>query len=361
MSAWQRRRFLTWGAGLGLGSVMPIGLGKPLMDMGTLIVELDLSTTSRDVGRAIELGINSALRESQAKLAIHVINTQGNLTRALDQLRASIQDPRILAMIGGGDSNLAGRIAEWATTEQLPYGITWASDASSEEQGPWIFRYCLSDAQCLEQLMGKTPANEKKRWGILLSNDPLGRASYEAILALLATPKAPELVGVQWHDVHAHDLSEQYTRLVALGAQAFWFCGHPRATRILAQTMHQGTHSVPVFTSPNAWSTHFASLRKPNLASLPIYFALPQPSARNPWSDRYQPLWTHPASAQAYRLTQALIQAVQHEVPATVAPKRQQIARAWRGLQETLLPLEMGFYHYDTLGRLERILQPSQA
>ncbi|MEY3528753.1 MAG: hypothetical protein RLZZ549_1240 [Pseudomonadota bacterium] len=84
MSAWQRRRFLTWGAGLGLGSFMPIGLGKPLMDMGTLIVELDLSTTSRDVGRAIELGINSALRESQAKLAIHVIHPRTRSIARID-------------------------------------------------------------------------------------------------------------------------------------------------------------------------------------------------------------------------------------------------------------------------------------
>ena len=53
-------------------------------------------------------------------------------------------------------------------------------------------------------------------WGSLLSNDALGRASYDTVLGLMATPIAPDLVGIQWHDVFAQSIGAQYLRLQQL-------------------------------------------------------------------------------------------------------------------------------------------------
>ena len=105
-SAGQRRHFLSRSGILIAAGLLPlreVSALKTPETRATLILELDLSTRTRDVGRAIQAGVRAALQSSSPSLPVLVIDTHGNTARALDALTDYLSTAPIAAIIGGGD------------------------------------------------------------------------------------------------------------------------------------------------------------------------------------------------------------------------------------------------------------------
>lgn len=322
------------------------GLASPLRSPLTVLVEVDLSTQSRDVGRAIEAGVREASTTDPKGLRVQVINTQGNVRRAQDAMREAMMHPSILAIIGGGDANISAGLRASVKQDAIPYGIAWATDLPALLDDPWSIRLGLSEPQCLIDLMTQARALPTKRWGFLFSQDALGRASYDALTALLASNLGPQVVGVQWHDLSAHTLRAQWFSLQEQGAQMVWFVGQPRAARILANAMQtaKSQTQVPVLASSSAWSAQWAMELKPQTFALPIYFVLPQLPASH---SAKRSAGIHPAYAFADALTKALLEALATSPhPANLRTLRETVRAQWTLLQRQQDQLPPALYHY---------------
>jgi ABC-type branched-subunit amino acid transport system substrate-binding protein len=355
----KRRQFLVHGASLIPAFLLPFGLigtATAQEKQATLVLELDLSTRTRDAGRAIEDGVRAALQRAGTSMPIRVLDTQGNLVRAIDGLTDIATAEPILAIIGGGDGNVSSHVMEWAEANQVPYGIAWASNLSAQRAARWSFSLGFSDARSIAAAVKLARLHEKRRWGFLLSNDALGRANYDTVLELMAAPTAPELVGIQWHDVFAHNIGVQYLRLQQQGAQAIWLSGHPRAARQLADAMQRQMQIkalTPVIASSSAWNAEFNALAQSHFDSVPLYFELPESEKLTPGPAGQSPVWMHPANTNADELLTTMLQAT-HKKQQDLSKQRAAIARAWTALQSKQRGTRMALYRYNGQGQLMR-------
>jgi ABC-type branched-subunit amino acid transport system substrate-binding protein len=355
----KRRQFLLRGASLVPAWLLPLGsIGAALAQakQATVVLELDLSTRTRDAGRAIEEGVRAALQRAGSSAPLRILDTQGNLARALDGLTDIATAEPILAIIGGGDGNVSSHVMEWAEVNQVPYGIAWASNISMQRASRWSFTLGFSDERGITTAVKVARLRERQRWGFLLSNDALGRASYDAVLGLMATPIAPDLVGIQWHDVFAQSIGAQYLRLQQQGAQAIWLSGHPRAARQLADAMQRQMQTkslTPVMASSSTWNAEFTALAQSHFGSVPLYFELPEFGKLSSGLVGQNPAWMHPANTNADELLTAMLQ-VTGKKQQDLSLQRAAIARAWGELQLKQRSTPMAMYHYDGRGQLVR-------
>lgn len=266
----------------------------------TLWIEADLASRSNGIGPAIVQGVNEALlaKPELAKwVDIQIINHQGNPDRLVNQLNALAKASdmkRVIGMIGGGDGNLAPIAARWTLGLQLPYLMTWASNprmlaqiqAETQTQA-YLLRKAVTDDVVFDRYLDGLQQSGKKRWGLMLVNDGLGRASYDYILeSAMSSSSGLELVGVHWHDINAAQISMQYQSLKQGGAQSIFMVTHPYAVQTLAKalavTMSLSDSSrrqhqiIPIICSSNAWSPQPMNTSLRALSRTPFYFALPQ-------------------------------------------------------------------------------------
>lgn len=172
-----------------------------------LFIESNTSNGFRDAGPAILEGASAAIRISKEKypnieIIAKLINHHGNPLRAVDELQSSAQS-RLdwLGIIGGDDGNVSPAVLRWSQNQGLPYGIVWASNPSFSTLPAGAASRSLNDLTVLRSVWLLAKAKEKGRWGLLLSNDGLGRAVYDAVLAEKFSKDFPELVGVEWHSL----------------------------------------------------------------------------------------------------------------------------------------------------------------
>jgi len=177
---------------------------------------------------------------------------------------------------------------------QLPYLMTWASNprmlaqiqAETQTQA-YLLRKAVTDDVVFDRYLDGLQQSGKKRWGLMLVNDGLGRASYDYILeSAMSTSSGLELVGVHWHDINAAQISMQHQSLKQGGAQSIFVVTHPYAVQTLAKalavTMSLSESSrrqhqiIPIICSSNAWSPQPMNTSLRALSRTPFYFALPQ-------------------------------------------------------------------------------------
>ena len=266
----------------------------------SLWLEVDLASRTNGIGSAIVQGVNEALLANPAlaqHIDLQIINHHGNPDRLMDQLGHLVKTfdmKRVIGLIGGGDGNLAPIVARWAVGRRVPYFITWASNPriiaqiQAEAQTPvYLLRKAVTDDLVFDRYLDALRQNEKKRWGLMLVNDALGRASYDYILeSVMSSASGLELVGIEWHDINAAQIGVQYQTLKRRGAQSIFMVTHPYATqafsRLLAATLKTsealrgGYQPVPVVCSSNAWSPQLMTASQGAIARSPMYFALPQ-------------------------------------------------------------------------------------
>ena len=341
-----RRRYLRWALTpwwWGGNFALAQALAKPK----TVVVEIDLSTRSRDAAAALLAGVQAAFDSANPALQVQIVNTYGNPMRARDALEQIASQSALVAVVGGADANVAAVVGPWAQAQQLPYAVLWSSVHAQQSRAAWDFYFGLSDAQCLQRIVEKPLA--KKRWGFLFSNDVLGRASYEALLELLTNATQLEPVGIQWHDVAANEIAAQYWELANQGAQGIWLSAYPRASAILAQALRSNRAPVPrppVCASANAWSAQWASTTRSALQDAPLYFALPQlPTLHR--------LPAHPAGAWARALGASLVASVRTHAQADLQTLRAAVAQGWRATQTEFANLPFGFYGYRSPAGLQ--------
>ena len=285
-----------------------------------ILVEVDLASRTRDVGKAIEDGVRQAVltmkQEIQAQVELVILNHHGNADRALDllnQVPLAIPDQPVLGIIGGGDANLAPLVARWATRNALPYGIAWASNprllaqVTSELGSPApLLRYAVTDDRALDWLSSASLALDKRRWGLLLANDGLGRATYDNVVERSSSPNHLELVGVQWHSRSAVELESQYELLRARGAQMIFLAAQPPASLVLANVLAKRGSGFypPVLCSSNAWHTQIVERTGGAIGRCAMSFYMPIMESMQ--------LPIHPAQAFAAQLTEQVIRAEQN-------------------------------------------------
>jgi hypothetical protein len=350
----KRRHCLQVGALLLGHAWMRASYGQSPQRPPTVVVEVDLSTTSRDVGLAIEAGVRLALAAQTQAPRVEVINSQGNVRRAQDALHTILMQSSVLAVIGGGDANVSRGLRVPLQQAAIPYAMVWTNDPSTTERDAWTFRFGLSDQQCLNMLIPSPPGVPAKRWGFLLSHDAVGRASYDALGALLASNAPPEVVGVQWHDLSAHNLSSHWHDLLARGAEAIWFAGHPRATRILASLIASSPRKfqrIPILASPHAWSARLGGSFD-RLQRLPLYFALPDDAAHFGVSASHA-LELHPAKNLAFRVMQTLLES--NALAHSGVIERTTIRASWAQLQQTVAHASPRWYQYQPSAQWQSI------
>ncbi|MEM1344874.1 MAG: ABC transporter substrate-binding protein [Pseudomonadota bacterium] len=126
-----------------------------------LLLDLD-RTRNPASAHAIEMGVRTALAAAGNRLggrAVEVVplDNRGNVKRALLSLRAYLDDPNALAVVGGIHSPPYLRYREMINREGVLTLLPWSSAAPiTRPEGPdnWIFRLSVDDDKMGERIVG---------------------------------------------------------------------------------------------------------------------------------------------------------------------------------------------------------------
>jgi hypothetical protein len=335
-------------------------------------VAANLGNQFRATGGAIIKGVRSAVGQfvlgSGQPISVEVINHDANIHKAEDLLNQWVKKPRLIGLLGGGSGGVAAQLVQWTDQHQLPYGVAWASNADLLKNHPTVFRLASTDSQAALCAMNLAQEAKQPKWGLLLANNALGRASYDALLPWMTqAPHANHFVGVQWHSILAQEIGAQYNSLRIKGAQWIFLVGEPRSALELSLSLQKQTpYGGPlVFCSSNAWDPHLFSYSQGKLAQQQIFFSLPKRA--NPIYQGLPTELTDPASWNAFVLTKTLLtafQAVSIESQDAIAhlPAKnlwQQIVKAIPAPHEMSELLSTQYYRYEKLGSLIEASSPA--
>ena len=333
-----------------------------------LLIESNTSSSIGDAGPAILVGVNAALNASKdhypnIEIVPKLVNHHGNPSRAIDGLQLLAQSKfNCIGIVGGDDGNVSPLVLDWAQSQGLPYGIVWASNPSFINLPEGAVSTSLNDLIVLQSLWLLAASQNKKKWGLLLANDGLGRGVYDSVLAEKFSKNFPELVGVEWHSLGNPAIGVQYQALQNKGADFVFMAAHPEAALSLVkyQTQQQMKTSqsrnhrfTPVVCSSNSWTRNIYRQTQGNVVHSSLIFALPQ---NFDYTDRHlNSGFAHPASSNAFLLTLSLIKnlAAQANVSPTSREKDKTIARQSFPQSEVLsVQVSPSFMRYADNGKL---------
>jgi hypothetical protein len=289
-----------------------------------IIVEGNFSSSLEDVSGAILSGVRTATDEFNSQnrtsqLDIYQINHQGNPARANDLLDELRNKDDLFVVIGGGDGNISPRILGWTQSQQIPYGIAWSSNPNILAFSKAAVRMAGNDLQALDKALTTLKKTGKKRWGLLLVNDLLGRDSYDAFLPHIFKSSPTEFVGVEWHSILANSIGIQYQNLVSKGADLIFMTSHPIAALNLSNYQAQNKAKlqslspsnnflIPIVCSSNAWSNQLFKKTAGTITNSSLLFFLPTESSAIYSNISFGS--KHPAAQQSYFLSNLFISAL---------------------------------------------------
>ena len=183
-------------------------------------------------------------------LVLHIEDTQGDNTRAVNAVKKLIKKDKVCAIIGTSRSGTSMAAAPVATQSEIPM----ISCASAEvittpvEQRKWIFKVAPNDSDAARNIFEHMNVHDIDKIGILTGTTGFGAAGREQLKAI-AAEYGIEIIADETYNPTDTDMTAQLISIRKTGAQAVINWSIVPAQSIVSQNMQQLKLTIPLYQS----------------------------------------------------------------------------------------------------------------
>jgi len=184
------------------------------------------------------------------KIELHIEDTQGENTRAVNAVKKLIKKYGVCAIIGpsrSGTTLAAIPVAEKAGIPMLSCAAA-AKITNPPEERRWIFKMGQNDSDAVRKIYDHITAREFSKVGIMTGTTGFGAAGREQLKAL-ADGYGIEIVADETYDPGATDMTAQLIRIRKSGAQAIINWSIVPAQSIVPKNIRQLGIDTPLYQS----------------------------------------------------------------------------------------------------------------
>ncbi len=209
-----------------------------------------LGEPERNTARMVADKINANGGINGHKIVLHIEDTQGENTRAVNAVKKLIQKDKVCAIIGpsrSGTSLAAIPVAEKAGVPLLSCAAA-AKITNPPEERRWTFKMGQNDSDAVRKIYDHMRANGISKIGILTGTTGFGAAGREQLKGL-AEGYEIEIVADETYSPGATDMTAQLVKIRSSGAQAMVNWSIVPAQSIVPKNMRQLSLGMPLYQS----------------------------------------------------------------------------------------------------------------
>ena len=205
-----------------------------------------LGEPERNTVLMIAKQINDAGGINGHPLVLHIEDTQGDNTRAVNAMKKLIKKDKVCAIIGPSRSGTSMAAVPVVTQSEIPM-ISCASAAvitTPVEQRKWVFKVGPDDSDAARNIFAHMNAHDISQVGILTGTTGFGAAGREQ-LKELAKDYGIEIIADETYNPTDTDMTAQLISIRKTGAQAVINWSIVPAQSIVSKNMQQLKMTIP--------------------------------------------------------------------------------------------------------------------
>ena len=209
-----------------------------------------LGEPERNTVLMIAKQINDAGGINGHPLVLHIEDTQGDNTRAVNAMKKLIKKDKVCAIIGPSRSGTSMAAVPVVTQSEIPM-ISCASAAvitTPVEQRKWVFKVGPDDSDAARNIFAHMNAHNISQVGILTGTTGFGAAGREQ-LKELAKDYGIEIIADETYNPTDTDMTAQLISIRKTGAQAVINWSIVPAQSIVSKNMQQLKMTIPLYQS----------------------------------------------------------------------------------------------------------------
>lgn len=209
-----------------------------------------LGEPERNTVEMIAKEINDAGGINGHPLVLHIEDTQGDNTRAVNAIKKLIKKNKVCAIIGPSRSGTSMAVIPVVTQAKIPM-ISCASAAvitTPPEERKWIFKVGPDDSDAARNIFEHMNANGIKQVGIVTGTTGFGAAGREQ-LKQIAVDYGIQIIADETYSPADTDMTAQLIRIRKSDAQAVINWSIVPAQSIVSKNMHQLKMTIPLYQS----------------------------------------------------------------------------------------------------------------
>ncbi len=203
--------------------------------------------------------INSAGGINGHKLVLHIEDTQGDNTRAVNAVKKLIQKYKVSAIIGPSRSGTSMAVIPIIEAQKIPL----ISCASAEimlqpiEERKWTFKVAPNDSDAIRNIYDHMNARGIKKVGAITGTTGFGAAGRK-LLVSMAPEYGLEIVADETYSPADTDMTAQLINIKNAGAEAIVNWSIVPAQSIIPQNVQQLKIDIPLYQSHGFGNVKYA-------------------------------------------------------------------------------------------------------
>ncbi len=209
-----------------------------------------LGEPERNTAQMVADQINANGGINGHKIVLHIEDTQGENTRAVNAFKKLIKKHNVCAIIGPSRSGTSLAVVPIAEKEQVPL-LSCAAAAkitSPPEERRWVFKMGQNDSDAVRKIYDHMTVNKISKVGIITGTTGFGAAGREQLKAL-SEGYGIEIVADETYSPGATDMTAQLISIRNSGAQAVINWSIVPAQSIVPKNMKQLRIELPLYQS----------------------------------------------------------------------------------------------------------------
>ncbi|HMA85065.1 MAG TPA: ABC transporter substrate-binding protein [Desulfosalsimonadaceae bacterium] len=209
-----------------------------------------LGEPERNTAQMVADEINANGGINGHKIVLHIEDTQGENTRAVNAVKKLIKKHNVCAVIGPSRSGTSFAVIPIAEKEQVPL-LSCAAAAkitNPPEERRWIFKMGQNDSDAVRKIYDHMTARDISKVGIITGTTGFGAAGREQLEAL-SESYGIEIAADETYSPGATDMTAQLIRVRNSGAQAIVNWSIVPAQSIVPRNVKQLGLDMPLYQS----------------------------------------------------------------------------------------------------------------
>lgn len=230
-----------------------------LADVETLKIYLDADRSRHyRSARSIEMGVHTALDKvnyqlGPVKVEVETLDHRGNSARSLKNMKAVLEDPKGLLLVGGLHSPPLIVYRDWINQSKLLTLVPWAAGGPiTRHSGDknWIFRLSIDDTKAGAKLISHAVEERKfKQVALFLESTPWGEGNHRNILATTQEKGLPE-PSVHWFNwsIKENGARIKLRRIIEEGAEVIILVANAIESEKICRAMASMEKRIPIIS-----------------------------------------------------------------------------------------------------------------
>jgi len=194
-----------------------------------------------------------------SKVELHVYDTQGDATKAVQLATKLIRNDRVVAIIGPSTTGESMAVIPVAERERIPLISCAAGIKITEPVKKWVFKTPANDHVAAEKIFNYAAKRKQKNVALLTVSDSFGSSGREQ-LKTMAAKKGFSVVADEVYSPKDTDMTPQLTKIRGARPDAIICWGTNPGPAVVTRNLKQLGIAIPLYQSHGVASKKYIEL-----------------------------------------------------------------------------------------------------